>query len=306
MSDAPTTMVDFPAAHSMDSAWFAVDRDGRVAYFSTGEAGAMPEDAAGSEELYGALAALPKRGEEIVEPYRNLPSEEGAAAVAHDGLTYVSEERGTSITLMLADPAPVREEIEAGRARVFRAASGCAVHFAELNHATSKRLHDAGLCHGCFLDYRSYATADDEGDEDDAEGGGGRDSMATRGIYVYSHTCENWISGPYGREAAPSVPISVDDLPPEVRADLVRLPVSFRDDPYIQPAEHVDCASWESAWLETDGRHVHAFEGQEDEVEQMYGKDGDYADQGLIFVRDEGDDDDDDDDSDSDDGAADA
>jgi hypothetical protein len=36
---------DYPAAHSMDSAWFAVDRTGLVALFETGEAGAMPESA---------------------------------------------------------------------------------------------------------------------------------------------------------------------------------------------------------------------------------------------------------------------
>jgi hypothetical protein len=33
---------DFPAAHSMDTQWFAVDRDGQVAFFVTGEAGSMP------------------------------------------------------------------------------------------------------------------------------------------------------------------------------------------------------------------------------------------------------------------------
>ena len=44
---------DFPAAHSMDSCWFAVDRDGFVAYFSTGEAGAMPETGYQGEEASG-------------------------------------------------------------------------------------------------------------------------------------------------------------------------------------------------------------------------------------------------------------
>jgi hypothetical protein len=33
---------DFPAAHSMDTTWFAVDRDGHVAVFDSGEAGAVP------------------------------------------------------------------------------------------------------------------------------------------------------------------------------------------------------------------------------------------------------------------------
>ena len=33
---------DFPAAHSMDTSWYAVDREGHVAYFWSGEAGAVP------------------------------------------------------------------------------------------------------------------------------------------------------------------------------------------------------------------------------------------------------------------------
>jgi hypothetical protein len=36
---------DFPAAHSMDTEWFAVDRDGQVALFFTGENGSMPKGA---------------------------------------------------------------------------------------------------------------------------------------------------------------------------------------------------------------------------------------------------------------------
>src|SRR5262245_16205174 len=36
---------DFPAAHSMDTTWFATDRDGRIGYFESGSAGAVPRDA---------------------------------------------------------------------------------------------------------------------------------------------------------------------------------------------------------------------------------------------------------------------
>jgi hypothetical protein len=36
---------DFPAAHSMDTHWFAVDRDGHVACFDSGESGAVPTQA---------------------------------------------------------------------------------------------------------------------------------------------------------------------------------------------------------------------------------------------------------------------
>lgn len=36
-------MEDFPAGHSMDSTWFAVDEAGEVAFFDTGEGGAIPK-----------------------------------------------------------------------------------------------------------------------------------------------------------------------------------------------------------------------------------------------------------------------
>ena len=36
---------DFPAAHSMDTTWFAVDGKGNIASFASGEAGALPYDA---------------------------------------------------------------------------------------------------------------------------------------------------------------------------------------------------------------------------------------------------------------------
>ena len=38
---------DYPAAHSMDTTFFAVDADGRVAIFTTGENGHVPITASG-------------------------------------------------------------------------------------------------------------------------------------------------------------------------------------------------------------------------------------------------------------------
>jgi hypothetical protein len=48
---------DFPAAHSMDTQWFAVDRDGHVALFITGEAGSVA-DGAGEGDVDEVLRAL--------------------------------------------------------------------------------------------------------------------------------------------------------------------------------------------------------------------------------------------------------
>src|SRR5688572_22263668 len=51
---------DYPAAHSMDTFWFAVDRDGHVAMFSSGEAGAVPVEGYLGEEWGETLEGLKK------------------------------------------------------------------------------------------------------------------------------------------------------------------------------------------------------------------------------------------------------
>jgi hypothetical protein len=57
--------IDFPAAHSMDTHWFAVDREGHVALFFTGENGYIPSLAAsfdpfGTHKLVDVARALSK------------------------------------------------------------------------------------------------------------------------------------------------------------------------------------------------------------------------------------------------------
>jgi hypothetical protein len=43
---------DYPAAHSMDTDWFAVDGEGRVGLFQSGQDGAYPSDAYGGGSLH--------------------------------------------------------------------------------------------------------------------------------------------------------------------------------------------------------------------------------------------------------------
>jgi hypothetical protein len=76
---------DFPAAHSMDSAWFAVDEHGRVAIFETGEAGAMPEtavtlyDPGGDSDVWDEIQHLLEARGADPESIEDLSTEEGAS-----------------------------------------------------------------------------------------------------------------------------------------------------------------------------------------------------------------------------------
>jgi hypothetical protein len=249
---------DFPAAHSMDSCWFAVDRDGFIACFSTGEAGAMPESGYQGDQAYGLRDRLIRDlpvGDVLYDPRgRYLPGEtlEPRRVEPLDWPTLV----------FLSSLAPIQGDIEAGRATPLRATEGYAVVFARLTAAQCRRLNSADV----VLATDSYY---DEPDEEQHR------SLAWHGIYEYSHLCENWISGPYGRRLVPTRPVHIEQLPPNLRRNLKGTQLkdqSFADAVHIQPAEHWPCESWESGWQGLDGKR-HAFPGQEADFEEQDGED---------------------------------
>jgi len=247
---------DFPAAHSMDSAWFAVDRDGHVAYFSTHEAGAMPEVGVAGDSAYELLdrlaAAGPPAGEVIYDPRgHEMPSGKPAGLA---GLPLMAQEY--PLLMFVSSLAPLQSDIEAGRATPVRATEGYAVVLPRLTAEQARRLQDSGVVRSWTFHFPR------EGDRADPP---------TMGLFEYGHLCENWISGPYGRERIPARPLHIDQLPPGLRQSLkeATLPdVSFAETVHIQPAEHWPCGSWEAAWLGLDGK-ARAFPGREADVEEL-------------------------------------
>jgi hypothetical protein len=245
---------DFPAAHSMDSCWFAVDRDGFVAYFATHESGAMPESGYQGEEADDLRSRLIRdlpAGDILHDPNGHDMPGVSAARFA----LYPSEDFGTLV--FLSSLAPVQSDIEAGRATAVRATEGYAVILPRLSAEQVRRLTDSGAvrAHSFYFD----------------DGEGGANPLARHGIYEYGHLCENWIAGPYGRQAVPARPIHVDQLPPNIRRNLKETLLrdrTFADTVHIQPAEHWECQSWEPGWLGLDGVR-RPFAGRETDFGQL-------------------------------------
>ena len=90
-------------------------------------------------------------------------------------------------------------EIATGRARQLPSTSDFAVHFRELPAELARQLHEGDVCLGCFWHWSGLL--------DQPEGEAHIDPE-TFGFYQYDHTCENWISGPYGRIAVPRIPFT--------------------------------------------------------------------------------------------------
>jgi hypothetical protein len=83
-------MDDFPAAHSMDTNWFAVDREGHVGLFFTGEDGHLPEAAAQSEghRVLVALWSLRQSSADAAKDAERLYDLEREDRAARLGLFY--------------------------------------------------------------------------------------------------------------------------------------------------------------------------------------------------------------------------
>jgi hypothetical protein len=245
---------DYPAAHSMDTDWFAVDRDGRVAVFSSGQTGAVPR-AFQPGEVNGVYVALEEMRrvlpdtEVIYDPaFIEVPA--GIGRDRHND----PQPYSNGLLMFLKDTVPVQKALASGRAIEVPAVEGAAVLWRELSNDEYKRLHRAGVCRCCAPRYDWYVF-----EENVLE-------LASLGLYVYDHDiCP--MAGPYGRDSLPREPVYLDTLPPDVQevAGRVTFPsFSFEETPVLQPIEHVGCRSWEGAWLARDLRTVAAVPGEEE------------------------------------------
>jgi hypothetical protein len=241
---------DFPAAHSMDTRFFVIDRDGRVASFETGENGAVLDGACSEEEVW-----------ELIDPTSGLlPSCEVVyvwdgqcvSSIPADERHYDPREEQTveHCLLFLDSLEPVQAEVTAGSARPVLASAGVAVLLHGLPRETFRNLHKSGLCRGCFMYFGS-------GDD--------RDNMSGIGIYQYDHLDDGPGANPYGQLTRPSRPVHIDQLPPEARKLIgrMRLNLSFEETPIIQPVEHGPCVAWGGAYVDATGKVIRPIPGRE-------------------------------------------
>jgi hypothetical protein len=230
------TTGDFPAAHSADTTWFAVDRDGHIAVFDSGEPGAVPEDVVdGSQELWGELERLVPLG---AARYL-LPSPAFIGEEIHD--TYERVSGVPAIFLHRGGSAAAEEALRTGRA-VRVEGPGCeAIRVEELDPELRRRLHQDFACLGC------HHPPDEP--------------FAALGLYEYRHVY--FVAAPYRLGAAPTRPLSASDLPARARADLPVFDGRFAETRLLQPVEHWPSQVWGGAWLQSDRPAIRPAPGQE-------------------------------------------
>lgn len=253
---------DFPAAHSMDSTWFAVDEEGHVAEFETGEAGCMPEsagnDEGGAESLLGALVGIDPNQ---IEFYADdlCTSADGQAfqfswrSMVPEKIKLRKIERIYSAILWLKDDSVFDTE-----------------QFGELpealfgnNPSSYSRLirlpnHKYVLAFANGLDKKSLLSFIKQGSVNRTWLG--LEVSASRlGFYSYSHgdSFENWIAGPFVKDQEPANPIKFEGLPEPIKKMVGSLRfqgVNFKIDHAVDAYQHDRCHSWGSRFVSLTGQ----------------------------------------------------
>jgi len=263
------TETDFPATHSMDTDWFAVDERGEVAVFESGEAGAVPEPFMvevgaqyGRTQLFERLVA--EGGAAVEYQVDDLCTEPDgqlleAVYLGHDGTTeesfadhrqrptfrHLTGSRQHFECLLWLRSETALDSLGADGVTRLPAGSRVVVHCEWMDRGRLKRLRRRGALLRAWV---------------------GLDLEPWRlGLYHYDHgdRYENWTSGPYDRVQTPSRPLSALELGGALRrfVQTVRFEgLRFSEAAELQPIEHLICSSWQASCVSSAENDLLAYE----------------------------------------------
>lgn len=227
------TAVDYGAAHSMDTSWFAVDAAGHVARFDSGEDGAVPTNAASRDadehDFFRFDAALVARvlAKLAEADWPRAPEDPARAKIAQRLLFVV---RGAGTAYRDEAPASVESKIAPEPLEVVRARAPRVLVTTRPFAPAERRALETHPEVVRVWDERSLHDVLDAADEGAA------------GLFVYGHSFEDETAGQgtYARECAPAAPLAIDELPEAEAAELarVKLPIRFGESVSVELADH--------------------------------------------------------------------
>jgi hypothetical protein len=229
---------DYPAAHSMDTDWFAVDQHGHVALLRSGDEGAVPEAYSGPQFgrrelafLWRASVPFDPLGLPQDSPGQLLREASSEWELLSDPQDYGYEH----MLLRLAHPRAVELVPGGHRLQTERDLYAWA-HQTPLE--ALRRLLARGWVHQAwiFLDF----------------------PLERFGVYLYRAPYRHsWIF-PYRRTGTPRIPLTSSVLTSTLLSQASVLPqVSFARDELVQPLEFVPCRGRGLGWIDSQGQPHH-------------------------------------------------
>ena len=262
---------DFPAAHSMDTEWYAVDSEGHIGIFHTGEAGAVPESSYGNREEAPTVAELLRAANIAIEyDVDDLMAMQGGPVLEFRRPSYMPESVSFSdatscygVLMLLADESLLgshQPSASPAPRGLWRTLFSRTPQPKAPEAVTVERIPNSKYLLGYVEGPVLVGQLQQWIQNGLVKKAWVNHSLAhTRiGIFEYEHgdAFENWIAGPYLREEVPRRLLKLEQLPEQVRAhfESTRFELrSFVRDAAIDPREAGACSSWDGSWVGLDG-----------------------------------------------------
>jgi len=245
-----------PAAHSMDTDWFAVDALGHVGVFESGEGGAVPgahfeqwHSQSSQDELLELLLREPARSGVRFDDLGLFEPDprEGDPWDRYEVFTSPEQLRDTngSAIFELADArAAADPRLVIGASDYDRTHRlPCERVVLTSNFVTERLAHlwwELGV-----LRVRTPCY-----------------DVEPNRLGLFRFSCTDYSAGPYVRGELPRVALRVESLSSSLRHRLSAVSfgaIDFRRDAFVQPFEHLPSHAWSQEWLGTDGE-MHSVE----------------------------------------------
>lgn len=245
--------MDYPAAHSMDSSWYAVDKCGHVATFSTGPEGAMPAGVDSDEScplhfddpLPGEVEACIGSGDFVLGTHETKISTWEGRSYAFGFHLLGPGVKGDRTNIRPSAPTAKDPSPEEPR---FGTTDGRDWVEGEFSPETWTWLHAApDRCLGCQL----YLPIDYD--------------RRDRELRVFTFDCDGYSTPPYERVHLPENPATLEEVRKQLPVPIPDPPVTFtdfcfRDKPILQPMQWIEAHGWSLEWTDEEGKEHSADE----------------------------------------------
>lgn len=239
--------IDFPAGHSMDTDWFAVDKDGNIAVFDSGQDGAVPIEferqtyrldllRTHTIPITSALRQL-YLDEKVIENLLQKCSTEILQQIktdefAVDGCIVLLNENKKWEDLRLENKLANHDEdfaLQLSPVIPLFLLSG----IYDVRKIIISAIDNKVIAKAC-----NFSTFYD--DEDEYKGAGIEDL----GIFFYDHDSHDWHTEPYCKVHTPEIPLKAIRIAPDLTNKIPYFKdISFENQYWIQPMEFFSCNS---------------------------------------------------------------
>lgn len=242
-------MSDFPAAHSMDTDWFAVDADGNLGMFNSSEGGAVPKF---SGEFFHAT-----RIDDIEDFCKLLPRDEkgivhlrteATSIIKHIILGTIPKfiyDDDSYEMLMIVSSEEAIDKLKTSDNFILRfAGEPITIYVNQISNEIINSMFSSGEILGATeFELFMYPQC--------------------LGLFFYDNCGQ--VPIPYEREGVPEKPLKIEDLPEKLQQALSKSnfeKIRFTETEIIQPIEYTPCNTWDDNgfWIDSQGNERQGFE----------------------------------------------